>query len=202
MVLLLSFGKQQGDYPFSKWDTATTEKANSAKNISYLSNEEKKIVYYVNLVRLNPELFAKTYFQKYMDSTKTKLTTFSRSLQHDLTAIYKPMNILTPKQDLAEEALDHAKDLVKSDKTGHFTSDGKSYNFRMKKFKDIYSSVVEDCSYEHQKPLSVVINLLINEGQGSIEYRKNILDKKLKYIGASVQPYKKGKGICVIDFAK
>ncbi|MFH1005463.1 MAG: CAP domain-containing protein [Bacteroidota bacterium] len=201
-LLFLSFGKQSGDYPFSKWDAATLEKANSAKDISSLSAEEKKVIYYVNLVRLNSDLFAKTYFQKYMDSTKTKLTTFSRSLQHDLTAKYKPMDILTVKQDLLEEALEHAKDLGKSGKTGHFASDGKSYDFRVKKFKNIYSSVVENCGYGHQDAISIVIKLLINEGQGSIEYRKNILDKNLKYIGVSIQPHKKEKWNCVMDFAK
>lgn len=199
--LLFSFSKPSEEYPFSKWDAATLEKANSAKNEAGYSAEEKKVVYYMNLARLKPELFCKTYFQKYMDSTKTKETSFSRSLKNDLTAKYKPMDVLTVKQDLTDEAVEHAKDTGKKGNLGHFTSDGKSYEFRMKKFKDVYSSTAENCDYGNDKALSIVIHLLIDEGQGTIEHRKTIMEKNLKYAGVSIQPHKKEKWTCVIDFA-
>ncbi|MFI5164744.1 MAG: CAP domain-containing protein [Bacteroidia bacterium] len=201
-ALLFSFSKPVGDYPFDKWDAATLEKANTAKDESAYSAEEKKVIYYMNLVRLKPELFAKTYYAKYLDSTKIKASTFTRSLQNDLTTKYKPIDILTVKQDLTEEAVEHAKDSGKSGKLGHFTSDGKSYEVRMKKFKGVYSSTAENCDYGNRDALSIVIHLLIDEGQGTIEHRKTIMDKTLKYAGVSIQPHKKEKWNCVIDFAE
>src|SRR3974390_2457781 len=90
-ALLFSFRKPAGDYPFDKWDASTLEKANSAKDEAHYSAEEKKVIFLMNLARLKPDLFAKTYFQKYMDSTKTKETSFTRSLKNDLTTKYKPM---------------------------------------------------------------------------------------------------------------
>jgi uncharacterized protein YkwD len=201
-ALLFSFSKPIGDYPFDKWDASTLEKANSAKDAAAFSSEEKKVIYYANLARLKPDLFAKTYFQKYMDSTKTSVTSFTRSLFNDLTTKYKPMDILTVKEDLAEEATDHAKDTGKKGNLGHFTSDGKSFEFRMKKFKGTYAATPENCGYGHNDALSIVISLLVDEAQATIEDRKNIMDKNLKYVGVSIQPHKKEKWTCVMDFGK
>jgi uncharacterized protein YkwD len=200
-TLFLSFDKPTGNYPFEKWDATTLEKANTAKNAVGYSDEEKKVVYYTNLVRLNPDLFAKTYLAQYMDSTKAKSTAASQSLKSGLTSMYKPMEILTVKQDLTDEALDHAKDSGKSGKLGHFTSDGKSYEARMKKFKGTYTTTAENCDYGINTGLSIVIHLLIDEGQATVEHRKTILDKNLKYVGVSIQPHKKEKWTCVMDFA-
>jgi uncharacterized protein YkwD len=200
-VLIFSFTKPTGDYPFDKWDAATLEKANTAKDAAGYSDEEKKVVYFMNLARLNPELFMKTYYQKYMDSTKTKETTFTRSLKNDLTIKYKPMDVLTVKDDLTEEAKNHAEDTGKKGNLGHFTSDGKSYDFRMQKIKTVYSAYAECCDYGNKDGLSIVMHLLIDEGQGTVEHRKNILEKKYKFTGASIQPHKKEKWTCVIELA-
>lgn len=200
-LILLSFNRPAGDYPFNKWDAATLEKANTAKDTPGYSDEEKKVVFYSNLARLNPDLFAKTYCQKYLDSTKTKESSFTRSLKNDLSTKYKPMDVLTVKEDLSEEAKHHAEDSGKKGNLGHFTSDGKSYEFRMKKFKGVYKATSENCDYGNKDGLSIVMHLLIDEGQGTIEHRKNILDKNMKYIGVSIQPHKKEKWTCVMDFA-
>ena len=203
IILMASFtnSKTTTDYPFEKWDATTLEKANSAKNANGYTEEEKKVVFYMNLVRLNPELFSKTYFQKFVDSTKTKETSFTRSLKNDLIAKYKPMSILTVQQDLTDEAVEHAKDSGKKGNLGHFTSDGKSYDFRMKKFKGTYNLLAENCDYGNDKALAIVMHLLIDEGQATIEHRKNILEKKHQFTGVSIQPHKKEKYTCVVEFA-
>jgi uncharacterized protein YkwD len=199
-TLLFSFSKPVGTYPFEKWDAATLEKANTAKDAAGYSDDEKRVVFYTNLSRLNPDLFAKTYFQKFMDSTKMKETSFTRSLKNDLTTKYKPMDVLTIKEDLSAEAKDHAEDSGKKGNLGHFTSDGKSYEFRMKKFKGVYKTTAENCDYGYKDGLAIVLHQLIDEGTATIEHRKNIMDKDLKYVGASIQPHKKEKWTCVMEF--
>ncbi len=198
-LLLLSFSKPGEQYPFSKWDPSTLEKANTAKDANGYSDEEKKVVYFTNLVRLNPDLFMKTFAQKYIDSTKTKETSFTRSLKNDLTAKYKPMGVLNVKDDLTEEARSHAEDTGKKGNLGHFTSDGKSYDFRMRKIKESYSAYAECCDYGSNDALSIVMHLLIDEGQASVEHRKILLESKYKFTGASIQPHKKEKWTCVIE---
>lgn len=199
--LLFSFNKPAETYPFDKWDAATLEKANSAKDAAYLSDDEKKVIYFSNLARLNPELFYKTFYSKFRDSTKAKETSFSRSLQNDLTTRFKPMEILIPKEDLSSEAKDHAIDSGKSGKMGHFTSDNKSFAVRIQKFKSVYGNIAENCDYGYKDPLAIVIHLLVDEGQASVEHRKTLLDKNLKYIGVSIQTHKKEKWTCVMDLA-
>jgi len=201
-LLFFSFGKYTTDYPFEKWDAVTLEKANSAQGVQGYTDEEKKVVFYTNLARMNPDLFAKTYFQKYIDSTKTKATSFTRSAYNDLQSKYKPMEILTIKDDLTEEAADHAKDSGKSGKIGHFTSDGKSYEARVKKFKGVYSQVAENCDYGHKNALYIVMSMLIDEAQPNIEHRKNMMEKGLSFVGVSIQPHKKEKWNCVMEFAR
>lgn len=201
-LLFFSFNKSADNYPFDKWDAATLEKANTAKDAANYTDEEKKVVYYINLARLNPPLFAKTYFQKYMDSTKTKQTTFTRSLNNDLQLKYKPIDVVTVKEDLTEEAVTHAKDMGESGKMGHFTGDGISYAVRMKKFKGVYTATAENCDYGNKNAMVIVMSLLIDEGQGTIEHRKNIMDKNFHYVGISIQPHKKEKWNCVMELAK
>lgn len=200
-ALLISFARPGATYPFDKWDAATLEKANTAKDASYLSDDEKKVIYYTNLVRLNPDLFYKTFYSKYADSVKIKESSFTRSLNMDLTSRFKPMDVVIPKEDLSTEAKDHAVDSGKSGKMGHFTSDNKSFAVRVAKFKGVYGAVSENCDYGVKDPLGIVIDLLVDEDQAAVEHRKLILDKKQKYIGVSIQPHSKKKWTCVMDFA-
>ena len=44
-----SIQEEKEVYPFSKWDKATKEKANSAKDVDYMTFEEKEVIYLCNL---------------------------------------------------------------------------------------------------------------------------------------------------------
>ncbi len=43
------------------WDKSTLEMANTAKQTKYLSNEEKEVILFINLVRLKPSTFLKIH---------------------------------------------------------------------------------------------------------------------------------------------
>ena len=53
----------QHDERLHKWDNPKYRMANSAKNEDYLTKEEKMIYYYLNLVRMNPDLFLQTFIK-------------------------------------------------------------------------------------------------------------------------------------------
>src|ERR1035437_5710318 len=86
----LCFNISAQQYPFNKWDSTTLEKANTAKDVDYMTKDEKKVIFYTNLVRLKPELFSETYLQQYLDSLQTdsleykKESAYIVSLQRDL----------------------------------------------------------------------------------------------------------------------
>jgi len=201
-ALLICSAKKIDTYPFDKWDSSTMEKANTGKDASFLSAEEKSVVYYMNLARLNPELFEKTYLLKFLDSAKVKSSSFVGSIKNDLLNKYKPMEALVVKEDLSTEATDHAKDLNETGKRTPFSKDGKSYEFRTAKFKGVYKGVVENCDYGNKNPLAIVISMLVDEGTATIEHRNNIMNKMIKFVGVSVQPHKKDKWCCVQEFGK
>src|SRR5690348_6649479 len=93
-------------YPFNKWKPDVLAKAR-AFDSSYLTHEETQVVFYMNLVRINPQLFCDTYLQKYMDdetrghkdSLRTVHNSYFVSLKRDLGKI-KSMRPLTTIKEL------------------------------------------------------------------------------------------------------
>jgi uncharacterized protein YkwD len=53
----------QNEEQLRKWDNPKYRLANTAINEDYLTKEEKMIYYYLNLVRMNPELFLDTFIK-------------------------------------------------------------------------------------------------------------------------------------------
>lgn len=82
---------QEEKYTFSKWDDVTKNKANTAKNFNYLSEKEKKIIYLMNLARMNGSLFAETFVQEYIDNPENgvEINEYVLSLINDLKKIKK-----------------------------------------------------------------------------------------------------------------
>jgi len=182
-------------YPFEKWDADVLEKANTAKDCSYLSEDEKKVVFYTNLVRMNPKLFAETYLQQYLDSAEVEKSSYVTSLKKDLASA-KKANALVPLKELYESAESHAIKMGTSGREGHA-----DYDKRLKKVEKKYSEYTgENCDYGFQNPLDILIDLLIDEGVSGYGHRKNILNSTYYYIGVSIQPHKKYKWNCVMDF--
>lgn len=65
ILLLLFFASQA---KAQKWTDAEFRKANTAANASYLSNEEKNIVMYMNLIRIDGEKFYYTFLEDYINN--------------------------------------------------------------------------------------------------------------------------------------
>ncbi|MCE3278888.1 MAG: hypothetical protein K0S44_1079 [Bacteroidetes bacterium] len=84
------------------WDPAVLEKANTAKDADYLTKEEKSVIFYLNLVRLDPKLFGETYLKKYLDSTSDN-NQYTKSLRKTLASA-KPLPVVYPDKLLSEFA--------------------------------------------------------------------------------------------------
>lgn len=176
------------------WDVKTLEKANTAKNISYLTTEEKKVIQYCNLVRLNPKLFLETFVQKYLDSTKDN-NNYTRSLIKTLRSV-KSTNLLYPSEKLYSLSKEHAIDFGKKGKTGHGDFDKRFMKFT----QECDCAVGENCDYGSNNALDIVMSLLIDDDVPDLGHRENILDPAYKNIGVSIQEHKKYDWNCVMDF--
>ncbi len=177
------------------WSAELLEKANTAKKVDYLTEEEKLVLFYCNLVRTNPSLFADTYAKKYIDSTKSK-SSYTKSL---IKTLHKTENlgVLYPSLKLYSIATDHATDFGKKGEVGHG-----NFEKRFKKYyEDCNCAVGENCDYGYNKALDIVMRLLIDERISNLSHRKNILNPKYKNCGISIVKHKKYDWNCVMDFS-
>ena len=176
--------------PFSTWNGNDLSKANSAKHFKDLSFQEKKVIFYINLARMDGPLFAKTYLKDYMEDVRVPKNKYYKSLIAHLKEQGK-LPPLIPKEDLNSEAIKHAKEMGKTGKKGHRSSDAKSFTERMEKFKPKYTKIKESNQYGYPDALSIVVDLLIDEDHDSYRHRKMLLHKDLKYIGVGIRNHKK-----------
>ncbi len=176
--------------PFSTWNTKDLAKANSARNIKGMSFQEKKVIYFINLARLNGKLFVETYLKDYMEDVRIPKNKYYRSLIKTLKS-QPPLHILTPKDDLIKEALKHAREMGRTGKKGHRSANHKSFEERMEPFREKYSKIRESNQYGFPDALSIVIDLLIDDDQESLIHRRALLNKDLRYIGVGIRSHKK-----------
>lgn len=176
------------------WDAATLEKANTAKNDTALNDEEKKVILYMNLVRLDPRAFAATELKHYIDSTRVKDAN-TRSLLRTLSGL-SPMDPLLPSEELNEFAKAHATRFGKENKVGHG-----NYRERIKNLIGHYNNAMaENCDYGNDKAFDIVMSLLIDEDIKDLTHRKNILNPAYRKAGVSIQPHRGYTWNCVMDF--
>lgn len=168
-----------------QWNELKLERANTAKDISYLSQEEKDIIFYTNLARIDGPLFAKTYLEEYLKKKNIRSNKWIVSLKKDLEN--SPSLIpLKPENDLFEVAEDHAKKSGKTGKTGHA-----NFRERTKGVVKKYIGIGENCDYGSSNGLLIVMSLLIDENVPSLGHRKNMLNPEYYYTGVSIQRHKK-----------
>lgn len=158
-------------------------------SVSFLSEEEKNTLFYLNMVRMYPQIFVNAYLlpfikEEYGENTRNLYVT---SLLLTLKQL-KPLAPLKPNRELFELAKCHA---ITSGKTGYY-----GHN-RHKSCKKGYFA--ECCSYGEDDGLGVVCQLLIDNGVESLGHR-NICLGKYANVGISMQAHTKYGVNTVLDF--
>lgn len=184
------------DYPYHKWKAKTLNRANTFNDVAYMSYNEKMVVFYINLARLNGRLFARTFLKHYVDSFNIQSPRVG-SLTRDLRT-FRKRQPLFPKKDLYQISKNHAIFLSKSGKEGHH-----HFNKRFGSLlKNTYLAVGENCDYGSIEPLDIVMSLLIDEGNKKTPNRNNMLRREFDSIGLSIQIHRTREFTCVIDFGE
>lgn len=206
LFLYIAFGvkshlifAQQDPYYF-KWDAKVLEAANTAKDAEYLNSQEKKVIYYTNLARMNPQLFVKTYMQLYLK----RYGVFKgywywkmyKQIKHQ-----EPLPPLVPDKTLFEFAKKHAKEMGLAGKKGHRNTKGEFYADRIKPLQNEFELVKENIQYGYWEALAIVCDLLLDEQVKTGSHRKLIFYPNIKYIGVSIQAHKKFEYNTVIEYA-
>lgn len=188
---------QQVGFSQTSWSAEQLEQANTAKEVKYLTDKEKAVIFYTNLIRIDPQLFKNTYLKNYLDSTgMSKNNSYLKSLIKTLEKT-ESRKVLAPSKSLYTIAKAHAIDFGKSGKTGHG-----NFDKRFDKYFDNCNCIIaENCDYGNSEALDIVISLLIDEGVSNLGHRKNILNATYTNIGVSINPHKKYRQSCVMDFS-
>jgi len=190
--------KAQDDF-FALWSDTILSKANSALDVDYMSLEEKEAVYYMNLVRINPPLFAETFLTDYLKKNDLKKDKEVKGLIKELEETQK-MEILQPYQALTDFARTHAKDMGETGRTGHSSSDGTSFRTRIEPLTQRFTAINENCNYGNDKGIDAVIDLLIDRNVPNLGHRKNILNPEMELVGVAIEPHRRWRFNCVQDF--
>lgn len=177
--------KPQPTQPSPKTETVQLENptANTASKELYLTEKEKMVYYYLNLVRMDP----KGFVEKYLSGIRNSKDSYESSLIKELLVL-KPLQPLKPNYKLFESALCHAEESGKSGYTGHTRTKCAKY------------FMGECCQYGISDPLKIVIELLIDQGIPSLGHRKICLDVSFSELGVSMQPHKVYGVNTVLDF--
>jgi uncharacterized protein YkwD len=170
----------------TEWNDARYLKCNTAATANYLTNDEKKVIYILNLARMNPSLFANTVIKQY----KVSYSAYYSSLLKTMLTM-KPVQLLYPDSLCFAGAYCHA---VNSGIEGYVGHERKAEACRKKWY---YNG--ECCDYGHNKPLEIIMSLLIDEGVPSLGHREICLND-YKKIGVSIQYHKIYQYTAVLDF--
>ncbi len=176
------------------YSDAERKQANTAADLEYLSQKEKECFYYLNLMRLDPERFAKAFLQDY-DGRPDYVKGYAfderkASLLVDLKKT-NPMPLFTPQKQLFLSALCLALEQGKTGRTGHH---------RTKTCRAKFDA--ECCDYGAGDAIYAILELLIDAGEGNAElgHRRILMDSTLQRMGVAMREHKKFEQVTVIDF--
>lgn len=173
------------------WDI---KELDTTRDHEYLSQEEKKQIIFLNKIKVNPKLFANQYLVHLVDSGESYREIYQK-LQH-----YPVSKLLRPSRALYLAAKDHAADIGENGTTGHKSTDGSDLRSRIERYSPNPSYFGENCCYNLKDPLSIVIQMIVDDGFQTRAHRANILNEIYTQVGISIQPHSSYKWTCVQVF--
>lgn len=203
LLLLPVFGMTQELYQpdlrqFSK-ETLTLARGNSG--VVFMTEEEQDVAFYMNLVRLEPQIFMESILKPYVAHYELNKNHYVKSLYSDLKKAESVMPLVM-KQDLYEVSKAHLDDIGAKGIEGHTGSNGKTFKKRVDHLFKTYISVSENVGLGFETPLDNVIGLLIDDGVKDVGHRKAILSPNYNCVGVALGMHKNYIKGCVMDFGQ
>lgn len=202
LLFLLTFSiKVQPAHPvivsplsdFSReWNKEAYLNLNTARDSNYLTGMEKDLIWILNLIRRDPQLFLRTVLlnpkSEFYQSPPNR-NSYYTSLIKDLQKQKPNRTPLLPDQLLFQSAFCHA---LNSGKTGYVGHDRK-WNCK--------TSFRGECiSYGFDDALDIIMQLLIDDGIPSLGHRSICLSSTYDQLGVSIQPHTAYSYNAVLDF--
>jgi len=189
-ISTLSWSQAVFTWPIKELDTA--------RDIKYLTEDEKEMVLELNKVRYNPAMYAREcmaglsgmYEGKLLKIPgKTDLLTIEGKVAFDecMKALEnaKPSPLLYPSKGMSKACRLLVYDQSSTGDTGHKGSGNTTPVSRVKKFGVFMGNYAENIHYGDCDPKFSVIALLIDDGVKSRDHRKTILNPSFNFVGAA-----------------
>jgi uncharacterized protein YkwD len=200
-IALVSFSKKNNIdssiNPLSKyaavWSNHKYDYYNTASTSSYLSSEEKNVLWVLNLARAYPLQFLNTvvlnpkseYYVK-----PEKRNHYFISLMTNLKSMKPIIEPLTPDSAAFISARCHAIQCGIDGSIGH----DRKRSGCSKEFEG------ECCDYGNDNAVDILLNLLVDDGIPGVGHRLICLSDAYTKIGISIQPHKVYEVNTVMDF--
>jgi uncharacterized protein YkwD len=170
------------------WTTEQLENANTAKDITYLTKEEKEAIKYLNLARLYPSQFANEEVSNYImpEGLAQVGSYYKNSLIKHLKKM-KPVGVFNFDVSLYRSAKCFSKESGESGYVGHERKICPKGNF------------AECCSYGMHTGRDIAMQWLIDDNIPSLGHRINCLNASYTKIGLSIYPHIKYQVCAVAD---
>lgn len=184
---------------FSKFSSESMQAAFPKDNVSFMNSDEQKLVFYMNLLRLDPQLFMDEIVKPYVAFNELNVNNYVKSLYKDLSKA-PPTSPFFMREDLYKMAESHLEDIGKKGLTGHVGSNGKTFAKRAAPMLEKYETVSENVGLGFYSPLDNLIGLLIDDGVKDLGHRKAILSPNYNCVGVAIGKHKEFVYGCVMDF--
>lgn len=155
---------------------------------------EDSIFELVNYVRQEPKRFLTEVAQPYIKSNELENSSYAKSLTRTLQK-QNPLPPLSRNKQLMDMAANFAVEAGRKGWTDHVRTDA-----RFKKYAPEIEITGENLQFGSADALSVIMELLIDEGVRNLGHRKNILDPEFSLIGIGFGNHKTFDTIGVIVF--
>lgn len=160
----------------------------------FLTVKENMIVDYINKIRSAPRLFSNLYLNANSAYKEIKEALLECT----------PISQLEVSEALTSTAQAHAKDIGESGITGHIGSDNSTLKERVTKHSNGRKIVYfgENSYYSSDNPLSLVIEMILDNVSIDKSNRLNILNPQFNSIGVSIYKHHAFKWCCIIVFGE
>ncbi len=196
LCLILLFGASYAHItadPTEFFSQEEIEKANTAKDADYMTQEEKVAFVWLNLARLYPVKFISVviHFAKQEFGLKYSSNKYVTSMVTALKKQKKAKELILPNEKMFISAKCWAIEAGKSGRIGH------------NRIKCREEHDAECCNYGDQPSgYYHVLSLLLDDGVVSLGHREIMMSDEFLYAGVSIQPHKKYRTNMVMDFSR
>jgi hypothetical protein len=112
----------------------------------------------------------------------------------------RPLRPLAFSKGMALAAAEHVADQANG-AMGHEGSDFSNAGERMNRHGAWHTLWGENIAYGHDTPRSIVLALIVDDGQRARKHRKNIFNPAFTRAGAAIGPHGRYRTVCSMEFA-